>query len=93
MRTLDDSPHPVTNLSTARKAKEKAEQEKWAKAKVPPQDLFKGDSKYQEWDADGVPTKLADGNELPKSQAKKLRKEWEKHKKVHEEYLAKFGSA
>ena len=79
-------------LQTARKAREKAEQEKWEKAKVPPQDMYKGDAKYQEWDAEGVPTKMADGSEVPKSQAKKLKKEWEKHKKLHEEYLTKFGA-
>ncbi|KAK3342577.1 tRNA synthetases class I (C) catalytic domain-containing protein [Neurospora tetraspora] len=77
----------------ARKAKEKAEQEKWEKAKLPPQELFKNDAKYTEFDADGLPTKLADGNDVPKAQVKKLKKEWEKQKKLHEEYLAKFGSA
>ncbi|KAL2018614.1 hypothetical protein VTK56DRAFT_584 [Thermocarpiscus australiensis] len=76
----------------ARKAREKAEEEKWAKAKVPPLEMFKGDAKYREWDADGLPTKLADGSEVPKSQVKKLRKEWERQKKLHEEYLAKFGN-
>ncbi|KAK3315770.1 tRNA synthetases class I (C) catalytic domain-containing protein [Apodospora peruviana] len=73
----------------ARKAREKAEQEKLAKAKMPPQAMFKGDAKYLEWDAEGLPTKMADGCEVPKSQQKKLKKEWEKQKKLHEEYLAK----
>ncbi|KAH6618294.1 tRNA synthetases class I (C) catalytic domain-containing protein [Chaetomium sp. MPI-SDFR-AT-0129] len=77
----------------ARKAREKAEEEKWAKAKVPPQELFKGDTKYLEWDAEGLPTKLADGSEVPKSQTKKLKKDWDRQKKLHDEYLAKFGSA
>ncbi|KAL2194628.1 tRNA synthetases class I (C) catalytic domain-containing protein [Corynascus similis CBS 632.67] len=77
----------------ARKAREKAEEEKWAKAKVPPQEMFKGDAKYQEWDTDGLPTKLADGTELPKSQAKKLKKEWERQAKLHEEYRVKFGTS
>ncbi|KAK4185831.1 hypothetical protein QBC35DRAFT_516637 [Podospora australis] len=75
----------------ARKAREQAEEEKWAKAKVPPQELFKSDPKYQEWDVDGMPTKLADGTELPKSQAKKLKKDWDRQKKLHDEYLVKFG--
>ncbi|KAK0640751.1 tRNA synthetases class I (C) catalytic domain-containing protein [Cercophora newfieldiana] len=77
----------------ARKAREKAEEEKWAKAKVPPQDIFKGDAKYQEWDAEGLPTKLADGSEVPKSQVKKLKKEWDRQKKLHDEYLAKFRAS
>lgn len=53
--------------------------------------MFKADAKYAEWDADGLPTKLADGSEVPKSQVKKLKKEWERQKKLHDEYLAKFG--
>ena len=77
----------------ARKAREKADEEKWAKAKVSPLEMFKGDAKYQECDAEGLPAKLADGSEVPKSQVKKLKKEWERQKKLHEEYLAKFGAA
>ncbi|KAK3332790.1 tRNA synthetases class I (C) catalytic domain-containing protein [Cercophora scortea] len=77
----------------ARRAREKAEEEKWAKAKVSPLEMFKGDAKYQEWDAEGLPTKLADGSEVPKSQTKKLKKEQERQKKVHEEYLVKFGAS
>jgi len=75
----------------AQKAKEKAEEEKWGRAKLAPQEMFKGDKQYQEWDVDGVPVKTVDGSELSKSQLKKLRKEWEKQKKLHEEYLVKFG--
>ncbi|KAI1818087.1 cysteinyl-tRNA synthetase [Poronia punctata] len=75
----------------ARLAREKAEAEKWEKAKVPPQDMFKGDDKFSEWDAEGMPTKLKDGSEVPKAQTKKLKKEWDRQKKVHGEYLTKFG--
>ena len=78
--------------STARKAREKAEEEKLAKAKISPQDMFRGDEKYTEWDAEGLPTKLADGSEVPKAQIKKLKKEWEKQKKLHDEYLAKSSN-
>ncbi|KAH8881292.1 tRNA synthetase class I catalytic domain-containing protein [Thozetella sp. PMI_491] len=77
----------------ARLERERLEAEKLEKAKVSPQEMFKGDSKYIEWDADGLPTKLADGSEVPKSQVKKLKKEWEKQKKVHDDYLAKAGAA
>ncbi|KAI1358784.1 cysteinyl-tRNA synthetase [Xylaria arbuscula] len=75
----------------ARIAREKAEAEKWEKAKVSPQDMFKGDERYTEWDAEGMPTKLKDGCDLPKAQLKKLKKEWDRQKKVHGEYLTKFG--
>ncbi|KAI1437504.1 cysteinyl-tRNA synthetase [Xylaria sp. CBS 124048] len=75
----------------ARLAREKAEAEKWEKAKVPPQEMFKNDERYSEWDAEGMPTKLKDGSEVPKTQLKKLKKEWDRQNKVHGEYLTKFG--
>jgi len=77
----------------ARLAREKAEAEKWEKAKVPPQDMFKGDERYSEWDDEGMPTKLKDGSEVPKAQIKKLKKEWDRQKKAHSDYLAKFGGS
>ncbi|KAI1272809.1 cysteinyl-tRNA synthetase [Xylaria sp. FL0933] len=75
----------------ARIAREKAEAEKWEKAKVAPLDMFKDDERYSEWDAEGMPTKLKDGSEVPKAQLKKLKKEWDRQKKLHGEYLTKFG--
>ncbi|KAL2754863.1 hypothetical protein ACRALDRAFT_1064644 [Sodiomyces alcalophilus JCM 7366] len=75
----------------AKRAREQAEKAKWEKAKVAPAEMFKSDDKYSEWDAEGLPTKLKDGSELPKSQLKKLQKEWQRQKKAHEEYLVKFG--
>ena len=77
----------------ARLAREKAEAEKWEKAKISPQDMFKGDERYAEWDAEGMPTKLKDGSDVPKAQLKKLKKEWDRQKKAHGEYLTKFGGA
>lgn len=78
----------------AQRAREKAEEEKWAKAKVPPQELFSSNTAdFSAWDAEGLPTKLADGSDVPKTQQKRLKKEWERQKKLHESYLEKFGSA
>ncbi|CAK7198924.1 cysteinyl-tRNA synthetase [Sporothrix eucalyptigena] len=78
----------------AQRAREKAEEEKWAKAKVPPQDLYRNNTAdFGAWDADGLPTKLADGSDVPKTQQKRLKKEWDRQKKLHESYLDKFGSA
>ncbi|KAM0523255.1 hypothetical protein ACHAPE_001750 [Trichoderma viride] len=75
----------------ARLAKEKADQEAREKAKVSPEDLFKNDERYSAWDEQGIPTKLKDGNEVPKSQLKNLKKAWEKQKKIHEDLKAKGG--
>ncbi|KAM0328800.1 hypothetical protein ACHAQA_005214 [Verticillium albo-atrum] len=77
----------------AKRAKEQAEKEKWEKAKVPPTELFRSDDRYAEWDAEGLPTKLKDGTDVPKSQLKKLQKELQKQKKAHDEYVVKFGAA
>ncbi|KAI1759841.1 tRNA synthetases class I (C) catalytic domain-containing protein [Hypoxylon sp. FL1150] len=77
----------------ARRAREKAEEEKWAKAKLAPEDMFKSDERYGEWDTEGMPTKMKDGSEVPKSQLKKLKKDWDRQKKAHGEYQAKFGGS
>lgn len=80
----------------ARLARERAEAEKWEKAKVKPEEMYKiGEAaeKYSEWDEEGMPTKLKDGSEVPKSQMKKLKKDQERQKKAYGEWLAKFGGA
>lgn len=69
----------------AKEAKEKADREKAEKAKVDPKTIFRdaeGVKKYSEWDTDGLPTKMLNGDEVPKAQSKKLRKEWERQKKL-----------
>jgi cysteinyl-tRNA synthetase len=55
------------------------------KAKVQPQDMFKTDE-FAEWDANGVPTKLKGGDDLPKSRRKKLEKDWKAQKVAHEKW-------
>lgn len=70
----------------ARVAREKLEAEKREKAKVDPRDMFRGDERFSEWDEEGLPVKMKDGSEVPKSQAKKLRKDWERQKKLFEEF-------
>lgn len=79
------------------KAAERAKQAgKDAKARVPPGELFRGRAdeatgapKYSQFDAEGLPTHLADGTPLPKAQLKKLKKEFDVQKKLHDKYLAK----
>lgn len=75
----------------ARLAREKAEQEAREKAKVPPEELFKNDERYSVWDEQGLPTKMKDGSDVPKSQQKQLKKMWEKQTKAHEDLKAKGG--
>ncbi|KAI0378621.1 tRNA synthetases class I (C) catalytic domain-containing protein [Hypomontagnella monticulosa] len=77
----------------ARRAREKAEEEKWEKAKVAPEDMYKSDERYSEWDAEGMPTKMKDGSDVPKAQLKRLKKDWDRQKKAHGEYKVKFGGS
>jgi cysteinyl-tRNA synthetase len=79
----------VRQKAEAKQKREREEAEKKAKlaeqAKIDPKDMFKTDE-YSAWDADGMPTKDAKGEEVTKGKSKKLRKEWEKQKKLYEEH-------
>ena len=49
-------------------------------------EMFKTDE-YSAWDEEGLPTRDKQGEEVTKSRAKKLRKDWERQKKLHEAWL------
>jgi cysteinyl-tRNA synthetase len=72
----------------AKRDKEEAEKKrlKDEAAKVDPKTMFRT-AEYGEWDADGVPTKDKEGEELSKAKRKKLLKEYENQKKNHEKWL------
>jgi cysteinyl-tRNA synthetase len=80
----------------AKEKREKEEAEKKAKlaeqAKISPQDLFRTEE-YSAWDDEGVPTKDKEGVDVPKSKTKKMKKEWEKQKKLYDEYVKSGGSS
>lgn len=44
-------------------------------------------NEYSTWDDEGLPTRDAAGEEINKSRGKKLRKDWERQKKLHEAWL------
>ncbi|KAL8946419.1 MAG: hypothetical protein Q9183_007906, partial [Haloplaca sp. 2 TL-2023] len=54
--------------------------------KMSPREMF-ATEEYGEWDEEGFPIKDREGNELVKSRVKKLRKEWERQRKLHEVWL------
>jgi cysteinyl-tRNA synthetase len=81
----------IRQKEEARKAREREAEEKEAKARVNPRDMFRDESKYSAWDEEGLPTKLVDGGDVPKSQLKKLQKEWQKQRKAYDEIMAKEG--
>eukprot|EP00298_Acanthocystis_sp_HF-20_P013831 c20521_g1_i1.p1 GENE.c20521_g1_i1~~c20521_g1_i1.p1 ORF type:complete len:633 (+),score=217.46 c20521_g1_i1:2-1900(+) len=60
--------------------------EKQKKMSIDPKEMFKSETdKYSQFDEDGVPTHDAEGAPLAKSGIKKLRKEWEKQKRLFEQ--------
>ncbi|KAJ4314461.1 cysteinyl-tRNA synthetase [Neodidymelliopsis sp. IMI 364377] len=61
-------------------------------AKISPRDMFKT-AEYSAWDMDGLPLKDKEGKEISKGASKKLKKEWEKQKKLNDEHLKTVGSS
>ena len=75
------------------KAKEQREKEAAAKAekgRLSHLEMFRSNEytgQFSEWDVDGIPTKDVEGKEVAKIKPKKLRKDWERQKTLHEAWL------
>lgn len=90
LQAARDQKEAIARAKAEAKAKREAEEaEKKAKlaeqAKINPKDMFRT-AEYSAWDDEGLPTKDAKGEEVTKGKSKKLKKEWEKQKKLFEEY-------
>lgn len=75
--------------------KQKQEQEalkRLEKGKLSHLEMFRT-NEYSAWGEDGIPTRDAAGEEITKSRAKKLRKDWERQKKAHEAWLGSQSRA
>jgi len=84
---LKDSKPKVAGAPTRSRKEEQAKQlaEKQARMCMPPEEMFRSQTDlYSAFDADGVPTHDAQGQELSKNGVKKLKKEWEKQKRLYE---------
>jgi cysteinyl-tRNA synthetase len=97
LRAARDQKEAITRQKAEAKLKrEREEAEKKAKlaeqAKINPSHMFRTDE-YSAWDAEGLPTKDNKGEEVTKGKSKKLKKEWEKQKKLFEEYAKGAGAA
>ncbi|WPK27740.1 hypothetical protein PUMCH_005138 [Australozyma saopauloensis] len=68
-------------------ANAKKEEERLAKMKIKPEELFQDKALYSEWDEQGLPTKNAAGEEVTKSMRKKLMKQYQQQEKLYGEYL------
>ena len=66
--------------------KEKREKEaaaKVEKGRLSHKEMFRT-AEFSAWDDDGLPTKDKDGEDIAKSRRKKLQKDWDRQKKLHE---------
>lgn len=93
LRAARDEKAAAAKAKAAQKAASQAaaeakRREKLEKGKISPKDLFRSSSEYSKWDGEGMPTHDAQGEELPKSRVKKLKKEWDQQAKLHKAYLA-----
>ncbi|KAL4787839.1 tRNA synthetases class I (C) catalytic domain-containing protein [Aspergillus varians] len=70
-----------------KEAKEKEALKKLEKGKLSHLEMFRT-NEYSAWDEDGLPTRDVAGEEIAKNRTKKLRKDWERQKKLHETWLA-----
>ena len=75
-------------LNMKQKMKERVK-ELEEKSKINPKDMFKLTDLYSKFDENGIPTHYKNGEEIKKSQLKKLRKEYEKQTKLYNNHLAK----
>lgn len=75
------------------KAREEREREaalKLDKGQLSHLEMFRT-SEWSAWDEEGLPTRDANGGEVAKSRGKKLRKEWERQRRVHEAWVEARG--
>lgn len=75
----------------ARIEREKDAAAKADKGRLSHLDLFRT-TEYSEWDLEGLPLKDADGGEITKNRGKKLRREWDRQKKLHEAWVEAHGA-
>ncbi|CAM9115400.1 unnamed protein product [Ectocarpus fasciculatus] len=84
---LKDSRPKAAGAPNRSRKEEQAKQlaEKQAKMNLDPRDMFKGQADlYSRFDDDGIPTHDAAGEPLSKSGIKKLKKDWDKQKRLFE---------
>ncbi|KAK2957673.1 putative Cysteine--tRNA ligase [Blattamonas nauphoetae] len=82
-----------------KKRLEQAKKEKEARASISPNDMFKNEMedlpsgerrpRYSAFDDNGIPTVDIDGKEIDEKTKKHLLQQWQKQKKVYENYLKK----
>lgn len=87
----DSKPKSASSASAAGPCKSRKEEQakqladKMARMSIAPEDMFRAQPElYSQFDSEGVPTHDAAGEKISKSGSKKLKKDWEKQKKLFE---------
>lgn len=96
VRARDEKRAAVDAKGAKKAAAQEAEREKrrarLEKGRVPPEELFRPpnvpEGTYARWDERGVPVADGEGKELSKNAAKNVKKEWDRQKKLHDEWVA-----
>ncbi|GAN06823.1 cysteinyl-tRNA synthetase [Mucor ambiguus] len=73
--------------------RERKRLEKLEKGKLAPSEMFKSLDEFSKFDESGFPTHTKDGEEVTKSRKKKLQKEFDMQKKLHDEYLKEMSKS
>lgn len=79
-----------------RRKREQEAREKLEKGKLNPRDMFRQGAiaeEFSTWDEEGIPLMLRDGAPVAQSRRKKLKKDWERQKKLHEQWLMSLAAA
>lgn len=76
----------LSQKHSQREEKEQKTRERVEKGKISHVEMFKTEE-FSAWDEDGLPTRDASGNVVTKSRGKKLKKDWERQKKLHEAWV------
>ncbi|KAL8635289.1 MAG: hypothetical protein Q9228_007205 [Teloschistes exilis] len=74
----------------AKQEKDRAREEREEKGRLSHLEMFRTEE-FAEWDEEGLPVRDREGVEVTKSRAKKLRKEWERQRRVHEAWVKEQG--
>lgn len=87
MQMREEQERKALQKQREKEKQENLERERLEKGRISHFEMFRTED-FSDWDDDGLPTKDAAGEPINKSRSKKLRKDWERQKKLHEAWLA-----
>ncbi|KAI9725073.1 MAG: hypothetical protein M1812_000349 [Candelaria pacifica] len=82
----DDKVERERQKQAAKDERDRAAHERAEKGKLSHLDMFRT-NEYSAWDDEGLPLKDAQGEDIAKSKTKKLKKDWDRQRKLHETWM------